>query len=90
MQDGSQKWWGNMFFFGKKVAHDPAYIMPVENFVEIAVSCTVSEINTILCFTYTFKMAAKNGVKPFFAKTPRIKSFIKIALSHTVSKQMRF
>ena len=43
----------------------------VKYFVEIALSCTVSEINAFLRFTQKFKMAAKNGGEnDFWEKLP--------------------
>ena len=41
----------------------------VQNFVEIALSRTVSEINVLLRFTQKFKRAAKSGGKAIFAKS---------------------
>ena len=37
--------------------------MLVKNFIENALSRSVSKINAILCFTQKFKMAAKSGGK---------------------------
>ena len=48
---------------------DSADPMWFKNFVEIALSGTVSEINAFLCFTQKFKMAAKNGGKTIFEKS---------------------
>ena len=53
----------------------------VQNFVEIALSHTVSEMNALLRFTQKYKMAAKSGGKVSFAK-----NFDKIALSRTVKE----
>ena len=47
---------------------DSADILRVKNFVEIALSCTVSEINTFLHLMQKFKMAAKSGGKAIFVK----------------------
>ena len=65
----------------------------VKNFIEIALSPTVSEIKAFLCFTQKFKMAAKNGGNDFWEKSPgdstdtlQLKNFIKISLSRTVSE----
>ena len=41
----------------------------VKNFVDIALSRTVSEINAVLHFIQKFKMAAKNGEKTIFMKS---------------------
>ena len=43
----------------------------VKNFVEIALSRSVSEINTFLYFMQKFKMAAKSGEKLFLRKVAR-------------------
>ena len=40
-----------------------------KNFVQIALSDSISEINTFLCLTQKFKMAAKSGRKMIFAKS---------------------
>ena len=42
----------------------------VKKFTEIALSHTVSKINAFLHFTQKFKMAAKNGGKTIFEKSP--------------------
>ena len=63
--------------------------MWVKNFVEIALSHTVSEINAFFfCFTQKFKMATQNDGKTIFGKSPvnstdslRVQNFVKIALS---------
>ena len=69
----------------------------VENFDEIALSCTVKEIEGNLCFAYLakirkFKMAAIFGEGKIFGKLQRVhsldslwvKNFDEIALSRTV------
>ena len=43
-----------------------AHTLWVQNFVEIALSRTVSEINALLGFTQKFKMAAKSDGKAIF------------------------
>ena len=60
----------------------------VKNFVEIALSCSISEINGFLRFTQKFKMGAKSVGKTICEKssvesadTMRVKDFIEIALS---------
>ena len=55
--------------FGENSPDDYADTPRVKHFTEIAVFCTVSKINAFLCFTQTFKMAAKNGGKMIFGKT---------------------
>ena len=77
-----------------KVAVDSADTLQVKNFAEIALPCTVSEINALLHFMQNFKMATKTGGEPIFGKncqitlyTLRVKTFkIKIAIFRTVSK----
>ena len=49
IQDGRQKWRENDF--GENLAVDSADTLWVQNFIEIAVAHTVSEINTFLRFT---------------------------------------
>ena len=64
----------------------------VQNFVKIALSHTVSEMNAP--FTQKFNMAAKSGGKAIFAKKSSVdsayilwdKNFVEIALSRTVSE----
>ena len=65
----------------------------VQNFIEIAVSHTVSKINTLLRFTQKFKMAAKSAGKVIFVKSDQytldtlgVVNFDKIPLSRTVKK----
>ena len=66
IQDGHQKWWENDFC--EKSPVDSLDTLRVKNFIEIALSCSVSEINTFWCLTQKFKMAAKSGRKTIFAK----------------------
>ena len=54
IQDSRQKWRENMC---------------VKNFVEIALSLTVSEISGFLGLRKKFEMAAKSGEKTIFAKS---------------------
>ena len=49
IQNGHQKWWENDFW--EKSPVDSVDNLRVKNFVEIALSHSVSEINTFLCFT---------------------------------------
>ena len=46
-----------------------AVTLRVQNFVEIALSRTVSKKNALLHFTQKFKMAARSGRKVIFAKS---------------------
>ena len=91
IQDGRQKWQENNFC--KKSPVDSPDTLRVKNFVEIALSRSVSEINAFLHFIQKFKMAAKSGGKMIFeescqktAYTLRIKKFVEIALSRSVSE----
>ena len=52
--------------FCEKSPVDSADTLRVKNFVEIALSCSISEINTFLHFTQKFKMATKSGGKTIF------------------------
>ena len=61
------------------------HYLQVQNFVEIALSHTVSEINALLRFTQKFRMAAKSAGKAIFEKshqqtayTLQIKSLLKL------------
>ena len=67
-EDGRQKWRENNF--GEKLPVDCGTVdtLWVKIFVEIALSHSVSEINTLLDLAQTFKMAAKSGGKMIFAK----------------------
>ena len=55
--------------FWEKSPVDSIYTLLVKNFVEIALSRSVSEMNTFLHFTQKFKMAAKSGGKTIFGKS---------------------
>ena len=59
---------GWKMFFCEKSPVDSVDILWVKNFVEIALSRSVSEINAFLHLTQKFKMAAKSGGKRLFAK----------------------
>ena len=48
--------------------------LQVPNFVEIALSHTVSKMNELLHFTQKFKRAAKSGGKAIFAKKSPVDS----------------
>ena len=67
IQDGSQKW--RQSDFCKMSPEHSADTLWVQNFVKIALSHTVSEINVLLHFMQNFKMAAKSGGKAIFAKS---------------------
>ena len=56
---------GGKLIFCEKSPVDSAYTEWVKNFVEIALSHFVSEVNVFLCFMQKFKMAAKSGRKRF-------------------------
>ena len=83
---------------GKKTIFEKKNILGVKNFVDIALSRTVSKIDAFLLFMQKFKMAAKHGGTTNFEKgrqlilqTPQgVNNFIKIALSHTVSEIIHF
>ena len=86
IQNGHQKLHENDFW--EKSPVDSADNLRVKNFVEIALSCPVSEITAFLRLTQKFKMAAKSGWKTKFAKvasspadTLWVKNFVKIARS---------
>ena len=70
----------------------------VKNFVEIALSRTLSEINVLLGFTQKFKMATKKMGKNDFWETSsvcsaenlRVKNLVEIALCLTFPRYMPF
>ena len=64
IQDGRQKW--RKSDFCEKLPVDSAATLWIKNFVQIALSRSVSEINVFLRLTQKFKMAAKSGGKTFF------------------------
>ena len=66
IQNVHQKWQENDFW--KKSPVDSADNLRVKNFVEIALSRSINEINRFLRFMQKFKMAAKSGRKTIFAK----------------------
>ena len=91
IQNGQQKWLENDFW--EKSPVDSADNLRVKNFMEIALSRSISEINGLLRFTQKFKMAAKSGGKTIFVKRasrlcryPADKKFVGIALSRSVSE----
>ena len=51
-----------------KLNFDLKYRLQFKNFIEIALSHTVSEINVSLFFMHKFKMATKNGGKIIFER----------------------
>ena len=60
---------GRKTIFFKKLPVDSADTLRVKNFVEIALSRSVSKTNWFLHLTQKFKMAAKIGGKMIFAKS---------------------
>ena len=60
-QYGRRKWRENDFW--QQMPDNSSDILGIKNFVEIALSHTVSEMNEFLRFMKNFKMAAKNGRK---------------------------
>ena len=89
IQDGPQKWWETIF--GEKLPVDSAGALWVKNFVDMALSRSVSKINTFLCLTQKFKMAAKVAKNDICKKSPVdsadtlwLKNFVEIALSRNV------
>ena len=79
-------------FRGKSPVDSP-YILWFENFFEIALSCTVSEIRAFAFYAEIQDGHQKWRESDFCEKSPvhsadtlQIKNFIKIALSHSVSK----
>ena len=54
---------GGKVIFWEKSSVDSADTLWVKNFVEIALSRTINEINAFLYFTQKFIMADKNGGK---------------------------
>ena len=64
---GIQKWRENNFC--EKMPVDSADTMRIKIFIEITLSRSISEINTFLCFTQKFKMAAKRDRKAIFGKS---------------------
>ena len=69
----AKKWQENDFW---QNIEDTVYTLQVKNFVEMAVSQTVSEINAFLHFTKKFNMAIKNGGKTVFGKKLEITQHI--------------
>ena len=67
---GHQKWWANNSVENSPV--DSAYTPWVKIFMEITLAHYVSEINALLCFMQTFKMAAKSGGKTMRKVTNRL------------------
>ena len=55
--------------FWEKSPVDSADTLRVKNFVEIALSRTVSEMHMFLRFMQKFKMAAKSGGKTIFVES---------------------
>ena len=59
-QDGSQKLQENNFL--EKLPDDSADTLGIKNYANIALPCTISEVNSFLHFMQKFKMAVKNGL----------------------------
>ena len=66
IQEGCQKW--REYEFCEMSPIDSADILHVKNFIEIALSRSVSCINRFLRLTQKFKMASKSGRKTFLRK----------------------
>ena len=66
IQDRHPKWRESDFC--KMSPVHSADALRVQSFVEIALSCTISQINALLRFMQKFKMAAKSGRKTIFCK----------------------
>ena len=62
---------GRKAIFCEKSPVDSVDTLWVQNFVEIALSRTVSKINVLLRFRHKFKRVAKSGGKAIFAKSCR-------------------
>ena len=60
---------GGKAIFPEKSPVHSADILRVKNFIKIALSCTISNINAFLRFMQKFKMVAKNGRKAIFGKS---------------------
>ena len=60
---------GGKTFFCEKMPVGSADTLRIKNLIEIALSRSVSEIYSFLCFTQKFKKAAKSGRKIIFAKS---------------------
>ena len=95
IQEGRQTRRENVFCEMSPI--DSGHILCVKNFVKIAPSRSVSEINVFLRLTQKFKMASKSGRKRFFGKSPVdsadtlwVKNFVEIALSRSISEINRF
>ena len=67
IQDGHQKWQKKGFL--KKSVVDSADNLGAKNFAKIALSPTISEINTFWQFMQKFKMTDKIGGKMICAKS---------------------
>ena len=61
-----QKWWENNFW--QKVAADSVHTLRIKNFVEIALSHTVSEINAFLHLRRDSRWPPKVAEKGFLGK----------------------
>ena len=59
---------GKKTVFGKSCQLPPQIPWEVKNFIEFALSHTVSEINALECFMLKSKMASDNGGKRFLRK----------------------
>ena len=76
--------------FWEKSLVDSLYTLLVKNFVEIALSRTVSGINAFLNFTQEFKMTTKMAGQQFLGKVTSIlcryqaENFLEIVLYRTV------
>ena len=82
----TKKWQENNFW--QNIADDSVYTLRSKNFIEMAVSCTVSEINAFLHFTQKFNMAVKNGRKTIFRK--KLQITLHIPCGSKISSYVRY
>ena len=91
IRNGHQKWGENDFW--EKSPVDSADNLRVKNFVQIALSSSISKINGFCVLRRNSRWPPKVAGKQFLRKTPvdsadtlRIKNFVEIALSCSVSE----
>ena len=62
--------------FGEKSPVDSAYTLQVKNFIEVTLSCTISKINALSCYTQKLKDGGQKWLESdYWGKFPVDSSF---------------
>ena len=89
IKDSRQKWRENVFFFCEIMPVDSADTLRVKNFVEIALSRSVSEINMFLHFTQKFKVAGRQFLRKVASRLYKYPAVQKFRRNRSISLRFR-